>query len=378
MALTPAAILAKNRIDQASPWLELYTLGLDGAEADKRIVNHPVAVNYEGFSYAPRPGSHEFIEQSADGRINQLVLHVANVDREVQRLLELYGGLRGKKVTMRLVYVGGVALWFDGVDDQVVAPLGAAWPQTNWTVEFWSKWAGSTALAFRCPLSIGGIGGPASDVCLIAYSTTAAKNLQWKTQIGGVMYDGVGSAAIEPNVWTHAALTHDGSTLLAYLDGELKETRAASGAVANADDKLVLGTAQDGLTIVAWDGRADEIRLWSLVRTIDEIKADMYRSLAGNETGLVGYWRCNEGTSTVLRDSKGQHGAITGAQWVLESPLGEEAIGTDYVLEFLIDNVAADDRLAQFNLVSSLVPPFGARSPRRLVTRDTFPQLAAV
>jgi hypothetical protein len=45
----------------------------------------------------------------------------------------------------------------------------------------------------------------------------------------------------------------------------------------------------------------------------------MYTELNGNESGLVGYWKFNEGTGTTTADqtTNGNTGTISGAAWVL-------------------------------------------------------------
>ena len=38
-----------------------------------------------------------------------------------------------------------------------------------------------------------------------------------------------------------------------------------------------------------WNGYLDEIRMWNIVRTQEEIQATMNKTLTGNEPGLVAY-----------------------------------------------------------------------------------------
>ncbi|PON12639.1 hypothetical protein C2W62_38565 [Candidatus Entotheonella serta] len=61
-----------------------------------------------------------------------------------------------------------------------------------------------------------------------------------------------------------------------------------------------------------------EIRLWSRVRSPEEIKRDRDRRLNPSEQrGLVGYWRCEKGSGQTLRDFARDHsGTIRGAgEW---------------------------------------------------------------
>jgi len=62
----------------------------------------------------------------------------------------------------------------------------------------------------------------------------------------------------------------------------------------------------------------DEVRIWNVARSAADIQADMNRELIGNESGLVGYWKLNEGAGATIYDStsNGSNGTINGAQWV--------------------------------------------------------------
>ncbi len=58
------------------------------------------------------------------------------------------------------------------------------------------------------------------------------------------------------------------------------------------------------------EGEMDEIRIWSIARTADQIKQTMNSALCGDENGLVGYWRFNEGEGQIVEDYSrfGNHG----------------------------------------------------------------------
>ena len=49
-------------------------------------------------------------------------------------------------------------------------------------------------------------------------------------------------------------------------------------------------------------GRIDEVRIWNVARTGLQIRADMNNELAGNEPGLIGYWKFNEATKRIVAD----------------------------------------------------------------------------
>ena len=56
--------------------------------------------------------------------------------------------------------------------------------------------------------------------------------------------------------------------------------------------------------------RLDELRIWNIVRSESEIRFDMSRRLIGDEPGLVGYWRLDEGEGRDAEDSTGYNDAV--------------------------------------------------------------------
>ncbi|MBN1676799.1 MAG: Ig-like domain-containing protein, partial [Kiritimatiellae bacterium] len=108
-------------------------------------------------------------------------------------------------------------------------------------------------------------------------------------------------------VWHHIAAVLDTTTIYLYVDGILTATateEAFDMAQANSGMPLWLGNyPPDGGR--PYNGEMDEVRLWNVARTADEIHADMYRALAGSENGLVGYWRFDEGSGQVANDASG-------------------------------------------------------------------------
>lgn len=100
-------LLAKNRLDSASPWIVLYEIATGTGVL--RITNHPVDVAYNGEVYLAFPVIHEVIAQNQEGTIPQVTVHVSNVTRDVQGILEADDGLRGKQVTIRMVNLDNLA-----------------------------------------------------------------------------------------------------------------------------------------------------------------------------------------------------------------------------------------------------------------------------
>jgi hypothetical protein len=98
--------------------------------------------------------------------------------------------------------------------------------------------------------------------------------------------------------WYHIAATWSASTqtYTAYVNGVTIGTYDSSNDSVphiyegGADFKI---GAEEGSSINTFDGLIDDVRVWNVVRSASDISSNMSKELAGNETGLVGYWRLN-------------------------------------------------------------------------------------
>ncbi len=50
-------------------------------------------------------------------------------------------------------------------------------------------------------------------------------------------------------------------------------------------------------------GALDEVRIWNYARTAEQLAADRDHEIDGSVSGLLGYWRMNEGTGTTTADA---------------------------------------------------------------------------
>jgi hypothetical protein len=128
-----------------------------------------------------------------------------------------------------------------------------------------------------------------------------------------------GTSTINTGQWVHIATTRRKSTgeLQVIVNGVLEKSLTVAGQTRSltAPPAITLG----GNTI---DGRylsgiMDEVRIWNVVRTTAEITSTMHKTLVGNETGLVGYWKFDEGTGTTSAGKVGGDATLFNQpQWV--------------------------------------------------------------
>jgi hypothetical protein len=121
---------------------------------------------------------------------------------------------------------------------------------------------------------------------------------------------------IPVNEWVHVAIALtalDGKQII-YQGG----VQAAERSGVNLTDATQPPVLQMG---VGANVVLDDFRVWNYARTQAEIQADMNREISGDEEGLVGYWRFNEGEGTTAYDTSPyeNHGALVGATWTKDT-----------------------------------------------------------
>ena len=127
--------------------------------------------------------------------------------------------------------------------------------------------------------------------------------------------------SIISETWHHLALTYDGSNMILYIDGIEAGSTGAYGQITNEFLPFYIGRLIWQTTNFDLDGQVDEVSLWNLALTEQQVQDYMYADLTGEE-GLVGYWKLNEGTGSTAYDSsdEGNNGQIYGAMWSTDTP----------------------------------------------------------
>ncbi|MBN8490904.1 MAG: LEPR-XLL domain-containing protein, partial [Burkholderiales bacterium] len=157
------------------------------------------------------------------------------------------------------------------------------------------------------------------------------------------------------DTWTHVAFVYDGAVGRVYANGELVHEAAATGAIgdtASGQNRLQIGSRQVGGQ--RFEGQIDEVRVWSVARSADEIDAAFDQTVAADAPGLAGYWRFDEATGTLLDDSSAANndGTLAGA-----FPTETQLFGFDAVAgqRFFFDSL----QLAGDNFSVRLFDPAG-------------------
>ncbi|SVA84868.1 uncharacterized protein METZ01_LOCUS137722, partial [marine metagenome] len=118
----------------------------------------------------------------------------------------------------------------------------------------------------------------------------------------------------ERGEWAHIALVHDNGTLYGYKNGELIGS-VYTGASGGAGTQMVGGGTDNGRY---FEGSIDDVRVWDIARSQQDILDDYLYELNGDEQNLVGYWKFNEADGETAYDQTGQenNGFIYEASWM--------------------------------------------------------------
>ncbi len=113
-----------------------------------------------------------------------------------------------------------------------------------------------------------------------------------------IMLNSPGS--IKLNRWYHIAgvIDSDAHQMMLYLNGRVVGKTYYSGRIHQSKRPLRIGwTHENNFGYGYFHGMIDEVRIWNIVRTGDEIRLNMRKPLTGKEKGLVGYWPFDDTTS---------------------------------------------------------------------------------
>jgi hypothetical protein len=207
-------------------------------------------------------------------------------------------------------YVNQGSLSFDGVDDFVQVPRsradGIPIGDAPRTVELW----------FNTQRDLT---GPMPGSTLFHYGFDALGRLfslvthPIKSTRRGTLYslcyfaDLEGESVVQRGEWTHAAMTYDGTAVSLFVNGQLEVSAPKLLNTPITDGGFLLGFRPfpaDPQWEWRWHGFIDEVRIWSVARTAEEIQRDMRRRLGADGRALpnelVAYYTFDDGTALDL------------------------------------------------------------------------------
>ncbi|MCF1423142.1 LamG-like jellyroll fold domain-containing protein [Mangrovimonas futianensis] len=184
---------------------------------------------------------------------------------------------------------------FDGVNDYIQTPFAGVLGSANRTFEAW--------IYVPSP-------GPSINLGILDYGINAAgsRNTFLIKDDNSLRFVSGGSFAnlgTDPNTvpldaWTHVAFVLNNGTGYLYING----VEAISGNLSNVNtpseyEDVLIGNrvAAASTNNMFFGGQMDEVRIWDIARTGDEIQDAMYTEFCESTSGLVAYYKMNDGIS---------------------------------------------------------------------------------
>jgi len=226
------------------------------------------------------------------------------------------------------------ALSFDGLNDYA-AVRDLTFSYSSLTIEAW----------VYCT------GGGRDEICGMTIDTG---NVYFQLELAndnGVLFDPAGTDCrmenpnhLIPNgEWCHIAAVYDQPDVIVYINGVPRAAQTCENSIDIVGVDFLIGKeVPEEIDEWYWSGYIDELRLWTVGRSQAEILDWMHFELSGEEPGLLGYWKFDEGEGQVINDSglNGLHGHIGSTPdpddndptWVpgvaIASPIGESSWAT--------------------------------------------------
>ncbi len=224
------------------------------------------------------------------------------------------------------------SLLFDGTGTKIVVndndnfDIGSAFTieawinASNWKPE---SWAGTIVAKDNT--------GPDAG---FAFRAGKDGSLSFVMSVNESWVEAVSSPIMEANVWNHVAAVVNNGLIKLYINANEVASASFTGTPTSNTVDLTIGESA-GFPGRVFDGRLDEIRIWNVGRSKNEISDNYTTELKGDETGLVAYYNLNEGDGITISnlvqattDTNGSLDGFTGSNyWVSGFELPQNDVG---------------------------------------------------
>lgn len=214
----------------------------------------------------------------------------------ISKNFQVKGVLNGAEIRHNSV------LYFDGVDDNASVIAGPDLKDKEFTIEFWTQRASTTAG--------------------VVYSQGS---LEIGFDAGNHIYTKLGSQTLTSSQtftstsdWMHFAVSYSVSDrkLNIFMNDQMPLENATVTGVFEPTGRCYIGRTLLGT--LPYKGYLHEFRIWEKAKGFGTVYANMLATLSGSEVGLVGYWPMNEARGTIATDkARSHHAILNGAAWAV-------------------------------------------------------------
>jgi uncharacterized protein YjbI with pentapeptide repeats/alpha-tubulin suppressor-like RCC1 family protein len=178
----------------------------------------------------------------------------------------------------------------------------------NMTIECWFKTNGTLSKpGTLISKNITGGATTSSTFNIQVAATTGIIGFSVTNNSNNAYYRSTTGTSYSDSNWHHVAVSYDssGGVMKIYADGinVFTDSSSSFGLLAANTVRVLIGSDDGGQSPYTnsdrqFNGSICEVRFWSVVRTDSQIYNNYRRILAGNETGLIGYLRLNQGVAS--------------------------------------------------------------------------------
>ncbi|MCG8388906.1 MAG: hypothetical protein MJA30_25360 [Cytophagales bacterium] len=268
----------------------------------------------------------------------------------------------------------GNILQFDGINDYInLNTFTLVKDNPSHTIEMWVKSLSTETGAiyseanlvsnFRGQFRLAGNGSGKLVLYYIPSASVLVNNI-------------VSTTTVFDNTWHHIALVTNGNFTTLYVDGVADATNfnynrpSSSEQTHSGIGAQVRCCFATGNFDRPFGGSIDEIRLWSINRSVTQIRTNMCQKLIGNEADLAVYYRLDQSSGTTVTDASTStavsgdltHPNLTApyASWQTSgAPIGDASVNSYSVTTSTSLNIASaagDNFTANVSSITSTPP----------------------
>ncbi|WP_025743940.1 LamG-like jellyroll fold domain-containing protein [Aquimarina pacifica] len=187
-------------------------------------------------------------------------------------------------------FIPATGISLDGTDDHISINHNSAFNTNTFTIEAYFKTtstaAGQSIIAKYDATGINGFSMYLSSSGVLRFEYAVPNNESTSLSNASGLNDGN---------WHHIALAFGDGKAIYYIDGVLDNEITFSNIPETPTNTESLYIGYSAFNNVYFNGDIDEVRYWSRALCSDEILAQQGCELTGNESGLVAYYKLNQG-----------------------------------------------------------------------------------
>ncbi len=176
------------------------------------------------------------------------------------------------------------SVYFDGSVDYIDVEDNLDLDPTGFTISAWIKRdaadSGTKSIISKRPTSF----TPLFNGYDLRILDDNRIQMYWRN---GSLQTVVTSASIPDDEWHHVAAIYDGSTMNLYIDGVIDATASRTAPLAT-DHSFVIGAAGKGTTTQHFRGNIDEVRIWNVDLSVDQLRFVMNQEIQDNAGQVMG------------------------------------------------------------------------------------------